>query len=133
MGLTEARVREIYEDFVRARFDQLAEAFDENVDFLSHAPTDYFPYLGRRRGRDAVLAAFSEIRNSLEVVSFWPLTVLVEGEDAALTVSIDVRERSRGRSARFLAAHFLRFKNGRVVQFCGIVDSLDAARQLGTT
>ena len=29
------------------------------------------------------------------------------------------------------AAHFLRFQNGRIVKFCGIVDSFDAVRQLG--
>ena len=60
-GLTETRVREIYEDFASARLDRLAEAFDQNVDFLSHAPTDFFSYLGRHRGRAAALAAMAEI------------------------------------------------------------------------
>ena len=59
-NLTEARIREIYEDFTQGKLERLAEAFDTNVDFLSHAPSEFFPCLGHRRGRAAVLEAVSE-------------------------------------------------------------------------
>jgi len=42
-NLTEARIREIYEDFTQGKLERLAEAFDTNVDFLSHAPSEFFP------------------------------------------------------------------------------------------
>ena len=34
------------------------------------------------------------------------------------------------RTARYLAAHFLRFRQNRMVDFCAIIDSLDAVRRL---
>jgi hypothetical protein len=73
--------------------------------FLSHAPADVFPYLGRRRGRTEVLHALSEVHKKLEVLTFWPITTVVEGNQAALTVVVRIKERTTNRSATFLAAH----------------------------
>ncbi|MFK4490967.1 hypothetical protein [Bradyrhizobium sp. USDA 336] len=47
-ALSEQRVREIYEHFAHGRLRDLEDALDEQIDFLSHAPPDLFPYLGRR-------------------------------------------------------------------------------------
>ena len=105
------RILEIYEDFAKARIDRISEILDEKIDFISHAPTDVFPYLGRRRGRAEVLQALEEVHDKLEVLSFWPLTTVVDGDQAALTVLINVKERATDKTANFLAAHFLRFRN----------------------
>ena len=64
MPVDAGRVRQIYDDFVHARFDRVAEALDEKVDFLSHAPPDLFPFLGRRRGRAEVLEALAEVHRN---------------------------------------------------------------------
>src|SRR4051794_10267726 len=116
-NLSEARIREIYEDFTQGKLDRLAEAFDTNVDFLSHAPSEFFPYLGHRRGRAAVLDAVSETHRVWQVNSFLPLTILVHDDAAALTLFIDVQDRSAGKPIRFLAAHFLQFRQGQIVKF----------------
>ena len=130
MNVNADRIREIYDDFAHARFERLAEVLDEKVDFISHAPSDIFPYLGRRRGRAEVLEALLTVHQKLDVLSFWPLTTVVENEQAALTVVIKVRDRLTERTANFLGAHFLRFRDGRIVSYCGIIDSLDAVQQL---
>ena len=130
MTVDVARVREIYDDFVHARFDKLADALDEKVDFLSHAPSDVFPYLGRRSGRAEVLEALSEVHKKLEVVCFWPLTTVVDNNQAALTVVVKVTDRATKRTASFLGAHVLRFRSDRIADYCAIIDSFDAARQL---
>jgi ketosteroid isomerase-like protein len=129
-ALTRSHVHEIYEAFAQGRIDSLANAFDENVDFLSHAPADLFPYLGRRRGRGEVLEALKLLHQHLEVLTFFPLSTLVADDAAALTVMVKIKRRDTGRSAEFLAAHFLRFRKRRIVQYCAIVDSLDAVQQM---
>ncbi|MDA9546146.1 hypothetical protein ACM43_17285 [Bradyrhizobium sp. CCBAU 45321] len=129
-ALSEQRVREIYEHFAHGRLRDLEDALDEQIDFLSHAPPDLFPYLGRRRGRADVLRAFAEVHEKLEVLSFWPMTIVVNDDRAALSVIIKVKDRATARSAHYLAAHFLRFRKNRIIDFCAIIDSLDAARQL---
>lgn len=128
--VTEDRIRQIYDDFANGRLDRLAQALDEHVHFISNAPTDYFPYLGRRQGRAEVLKAFAELHEKLEIVSFCPLTVLVDHNDAALTVFMRIKDRTTGQFATFMAAHFLQFRNGLVAGYCGIIDSLKAVQQL---
>ena len=128
--LTETIIREIYDDFARGRSDRFGQALDDRIDFLSHPPSDFFPYLGRRRGRNEVLEALSELHQKLEIVSYWPLTILVEGQNAALSVFASIKDRSTGKAANFLGAHFLKFQDGQMVEFCGIIDSMDAVRQL---
>ncbi|OSI54972.1 nuclear transport factor 2 family protein [Bradyrhizobium canariense] len=129
-ALSERRVREIYEQFAHRRLNDLEHAIDENIDFLSHAPADIFPYLGRRRGQAEVLRAFTEVHEELEVLSFWPLTTVVNEDRAALSVIVKVKDRATERSAHYRAAHFLRFRDDRIIECCAIIDSLDAARQL---
>jgi uncharacterized protein len=130
MTVTKNRLHEIYDDFARARLDKVEQIFDQNVDFISHAPIDVFPYLGRRRGRAAVLKALSDLHQQIEVLSFLPVTTLIDGEAAALTVFVHVRDRSSGRLANFLAAHFLRFRDDKIVEYRAIVDSLDLVQQM---
>ena len=128
--LSEQRVREIYEHFAHGRLNDLEDAIDEHIDFLSHAPADIFLYLGRRRGQAEVLRAFAEVHEKLEVLSFWPLTTVINDDRAALSVIVKVKDRVTERSAHYLAAHFLLFRNDRIIEYCAIIDSLDAARQL---
>ena len=124
------RVQEIYDDFAFGRLDRLSEVFDQDIDFISHAPTTFFPYLGKRHGRRNVLEALTELHEKLQVTSIRLMSVLVADDQAALTVLMDVTERRSSRKAQFLAAHFLRFRQGQIVSFCGIIDSLDVVRQL---
>lgn len=131
--LSRERVHAIYDAFSQGRLDLLVDAFDPDVDFLSHAPTEVFPYLGRRRGRDEVLAAIAQLHREVEVLSFVPVTTLIDGDDAALSVAVLIRHRQSGRLANFLAAHFMRFRNNRISQYCAIVDSLEAIEQLLAT
>src|SRR3954453_10292809 len=91
--LSQGRIREIYEDFVNCRLDRLSEVFDKDVDFLSHAPDDIFPYLGRRKGWVEVSKAISQTHEHLEVLYFWPLSILVDRNYAALTIFISIRQR----------------------------------------
>jgi SnoaL-like domain len=129
--LTQDRIHEIYDDFVHCRLDRFSEAFHANVDFISHAPADLFPYLGHHRGWTEVAAAIQEIHDQLKVVEFWPLSVLLHGNRSALTVFIHFKRRSDGAKVTCLAAHFLRFRENRIVEFCSILDGVDAMRQLG--
>ena len=124
------RLVEIYEDFALARLDRIVQVLDEKIDFLSHAPIDIFPYLGRRRGRTEVLEALTEVHRHLEVLSFWPITTVVDDEQAALTVVVNIKQRASGKAATFLAAHFLRFRRDQIVEYRAIIDSLDAVRQI---
>jgi hypothetical protein len=55
---------------------------------------------------------------------------VVDGDQAALKVLINDKDRTTGKTANFLAAHFLRFQKNLIVEYRAIIGSLDAVRQL---
>ena len=104
--------------------------FDENVDFVSNAPIEIFPYLGRRIGRAEVMKALSVVHNEFESVEYLPLRILVEDETAGLIVTIHLTQRNTKRLIRLFSAHFLRFRNNRIVEYRAFLESFEAAQQV---
>jgi hypothetical protein len=91
------RIYEIYDAFSAGRFDQLAEMFDGNVDFISNAPIEVFPYLGHRVGRAEVIKALSAVHREFEAIEYFPLRIVVEDQSAGLIISIRLTQRSTSR------------------------------------
>ena len=105
--------------------------FDEEVDFVTNAPTDVFPYLGRRRGRAAVLKTLADVYDEFSSLTFLPIWIILSDDNSAgVVLSIQATHRSTGRNLRFFAAHFLRFRDDRIVEYRSIMDSFDAVQQV---
>lgn len=120
----------IYEAISSGEVGLLIDAFDEAVDFRSNAPVEVFPYLGHRRGRDEVLKALWAAHAEYRPLTILPIWVVVQDDAASVLLSIQATQRATGRTIRYFAAHFLRFKNGRVVELREILDSFEAAQQV---
>ena len=128
--LLRKRIYEIYEAFSAGNLDLLADAFDEQADFVTNAPTNVFPYLGRRVGRAAILKTLSAIHDEFESLTFMPIWIVVEGDTAGAILSVNATQRTTKRVMRFFAAHFLRFRDDRIVEYRSIMDSFEAVQQL---
>jgi ketosteroid isomerase-like protein len=126
------RVYEIYEGFSSGNWELMANAFDDDVDFRSNAPIDLLPYLGHRVGKLEVMKALRAVHGEFQPVSFMPVWVVadIEAEAAAVLVSIHATQRSSERVIRLFAAHFLRFRNNRIVVYRAILDTFEAAQQV---
>jgi ketosteroid isomerase-like protein len=128
--LLKKRIYDIYEAFSAAKLDLLVDVFDEHVDFFTNAPADVFPYLGRRVGRPAVLKALSAVHAEFESLTFLPIWIVVEDDTAGTILSIHATQRTTKRALRFFAAHFLRFRDDRIVEYRSIMDSFEAVQQI---
>jgi len=124
------RIYQIYEAFSAGRLDLLADVFDENVDFMTNAPTEVFPYLGHRVGRAAVIKAMQSVHNEFETLSFLPIWMVTEKDRAGVILSVHATQKGTGRIVRFFAAHFLRFRQDRILEYRAIMDSLEAVEQV---
>ena len=124
------RIYEIYKTFSEGDFNRLGDMFDENVDFISNAPIEIFPYLGRRIGRAEVIKALSAVHSEFEAIEYLPLRILVEDQTAGLIVSINLTQRKTKRIMRFFSANFLRFRDNRIVEYRAFLDSFEAAQQV---
>jgi ketosteroid isomerase-like protein len=124
------RIFDFYQAFSDGRIDRLSELFDDNIDFVSNAPIEVFPYLGRRVGKAEVLKALSRVHQEFDAIEFIPLKINIEAESAGLIVSIRLTQRSSGRRIRLFAAHFVQFRNYRISEYRAFLDTFEAVQQV---
>ena len=125
------RIYDVYKTFSAGRLDLLSEMFDERVDFMSNAPREVFPYLGRLLGRAAVMRGLAAVHQEFDSVRFVPLRIIIDDDQSAgVIVSIELRQRATARIIRLFAAHFLRFQDNRIIEYRAFLDTFDAVQQV---
>jgi ketosteroid isomerase-like protein len=124
------RIVDLYAAYAEGRFAPVLEACDDDVDFLSYAPRDIFPYLGHRHGKAALAATFREARLQFEYVVLQPLSVVIEDDNVAVILLSRQRQRATGRIIQLFRAQFLRLRAGRVIRIRDFLDSFDAVQQV---
>ena len=124
------RIYKIYHTFSTGNLDELAEMFDENVDFISNAPIEVFPYLGHRIGRTQVMKGLTIVHDEFSSIEYLPLKIIIDDQSAGVIVSIRLTQRTTGRLIRLFAAHFLQFKNNRISEYRAFLDTFEAVQQV---
>jgi ketosteroid isomerase-like protein len=114
----------------RRSAEALAALLAEDVDFMIIGPVELLPYCGPRHGRAAAAAAYREIGEMLEVTTYQRDYALVDRDCAASFIRLVATQRGSRRVISYRIAHFLRFRDGKVVEFRCLIDSLDAAEQV---
>lgn len=126
---TRASVQQIYDAYIKGDAARFAAFLDDDMDWVLHAPVDVFPFAGQRKGRVAVLEALAGIADEYELTSYEPQVMVVDGEQAAVMSDVRFRQRKSGRMLRFRIADFLRFRNGKLVEFREFTDTFDVTQQ----
>jgi len=112
------------------QFDEFEAAIDEDVEWAVYGPIDMFPFLGARRGREAVVEAVRKIADNVTVRKFERERVLLGVDSAAsmLRYSLTLRDQNKPISTRL--AHFAQFKAGRLSSIRVLVDTFDLVEQV---
>lgn len=126
---TRAIVREVYDAYARRDFETVATRIGDDIDWMIYAPIDIFPFAGARHGRKEVLTALAAIAELYAIDSYRPEIIVVDGDRAAVMSDVSFVQRVSGRTLRFRVANFLRFADGKVVEFREFMNSLDVAEQ----
>ena len=128
-GYIRASVREREDAYGRRDFERVAALIHDDIDWVIYAPIAVFAFAGPRHGRAAVLAAMAEIAVHFSLEGYQPEIMIVDGERAALMSNVSYRQRSTGRVLRIRVAGFLRWREGRLIEYREFVDSFDAVEQ----
>ena len=112
------------------QFDELEAAIDEDVDWAVYGPIDMFPFLGARRGKEAVIEAVRQIADNVTVRKFERerVTLGVDSAASMLRYSLTLRDQNKPISTR--VAHFAQFKAGRLSSIRVLVDTFDLVEQV---
>ena len=132
--MTDQVQRAVVEAFYRAYdsrdIEQIAALLDDDVSWQIVGPKTIMQICGQWHGKAAVLNWFTSVVPAfVEFIRLDRDSLLVDGDRSALFGRIFSRHRESGRMICHQVAHFARYRNGKLMSFCVINDSLDAAEQ----
>jgi ketosteroid isomerase-like protein len=102
---------------------------DDDVDWLIVGPIELFAFYGQHYGRQSVLDAYRRLSRTEEARGSACEFLLVDGDCASALIRLTNIDNRTGHEISFRVAHFARFRNGKVIEYCGIPDSLGKAEQ----
>lgn len=89
------------------------------------------PFCGKRRGKAAVLDLMQRVVPEVfSIYSFVIDTMVIDGDRVATFNRLSARLGGDGRVISYRLAHFMRFRDGKVVENLSLIDSFDAAEQV---
>ena len=129
--VSRAVVEGFYHALAIRDMDTLATYLDDQVVWTISGPVDILPFCGQRVGKDVVMKLLMrEIPALLSGRRFVPKTILVDGDRAAVLGKLTATKRDGGRAISYRIAHFMQFRNEKVVDYVSILDSFDAVEQM---
>ena len=129
-SVSRSTVLAFYQAYVTLDSVRIEEFLDDDVDWMISGPVDVLCFCGQRRGKQAVLEIFRLFPASFNITGFEPQSLLIDGDRVAMMSILSGRTLDRKRKISYRVAHFMRFRDGKVIEFCSIIDSFDAAEQL---
>jgi len=123
------RLSTLYAAVKLGQLDFVLNAVDDDIEYISYSPIKVFPFLGHRRGKVAMSAVLRGAHLAFDFVRCEPVSMVIESENAAVIVFTRAVNRITGRSIQGVLAHFMRFRDGKIVELREFMDSFRAAEQ----
>ncbi len=129
--VSRSTVQAFYQAYAKRDLTRLAGLLDDDVDWTITGPVDLMRFCGHRRGKAAVLALFApQFPDAFKVTGFVPETLVIDGDRSAMLGRLSGVRHDNGRQISYQLAHFIRFRDEKVIEFRSLIDSFDAAEQL---
>jgi ketosteroid isomerase-like protein len=111
------------------QFEDLGTLIDEDVDWAIYGPIDMFPFLGARRGKEAVMEVVRRIAENFRVYRFDRETVMLGVDSASSMLRYSLTSLESNKPISLRVAHFAQFRNGRLRNIRVLLDSFDLVEQ----
>jgi ketosteroid isomerase-like protein len=127
--------RELVTEYFQAQIARepvrLATFLDDAVKWSVTGPVDLLHFCGEWNGKQAVIDAIvRRVPSLLKVTGMDFEEILVDGERAATFTRLTAIHAGTGRTVSYRCAQFLRFSDGKLIEFRALIDSFDAAEQV---
>ena len=128
--VSRADVERFYEAYDSRDANRIGAMLDDNVVWDVFGPVAVMQNCGQWRGKAAVIDRFAHlVPEMIDFKKFERDCMLVDGDESAVCGRFIIKHRATGRTISHRCAHFVRYRNGKVVSFRAIIDTLDAAEQ----
>lgn len=123
-------VEAFYQAYISRDPQRIGALLDDGVEWEVAGPVEVMQVCGHWHGKAAVIDHFARVIP--QVIDFKSLDIehlLVDGDRSAMFGRISSVHRRSGRRISHRVAHIARYRDGKVVYFRVVNDSLDAAEQ----
>jgi ketosteroid isomerase-like protein len=121
--------RALHQAINERRTEEFEALIDEDVDWAIYGPIDMFPFLGARRGKEAVLEVIRQIADNVRVRRFDRETIMLGVDSAASMLRYSFTALDSDKPISLRLAHFAKFKAGRLLSIRVLVDTFDLVEQ----
>jgi len=129
--VTRKVVDAFYDAYTTGDRDKLAAMLHDEVEWSISGPIAVLQYCGERHGKAQVLELACNILPSvLADAKVKSESIVISGDQVATLNRLTARRRSDGRQIGYRFAHFIRFRDGKVIETLSIIDTFDAAEQM---
>jgi ketosteroid isomerase-like protein len=129
--VSRAVVERFYKAFAERDMDAIAGFLADDVVWTISGPVDLLPFCGQRTGKAAVMKLLErDIPEFLAKRRFVPNAMLMDGDRAAVLGRLVATKRQGGHAISYRTAHFMRFRDDKVIEYVSIIDSFDAVEQM---
>lgn len=126
---TRAIVKSFYEAYAAGDLDRVAALIHDDIEWIMYGPVQVFPFQGPRKGKAQVLDVLAAIGKDYGLERYVPEIIIVEGERAAVVSDAAFMQRATKRTLSIRLANFLRFSDGRLIEFREFTDTFDVVEQ----
>ncbi len=106
-----------YKAYAARDANKVAEFLDDNVTWTISGPVDVIPFCGTRYGKAAVIDLIVRlVPEVFRVFSFTAESMVVDGDRASTLNRLSATRSGDGRVISYRLAHFLRFRDGKVIE-----------------
>jgi ketosteroid isomerase-like protein len=108
----------------------LEAVIDDDVEWAIYGPVDMFPFLGARRGKEAVLEVIRQIAENVRVHRFDRESIMLGVDTAASMLRYSLTALDSNKPISLRVAHFAQFKAGRLRSIRILLDTFDLVEQV---
>jgi ketosteroid isomerase-like protein len=112
------------------QIEDLEAVIDEDVDWAIYGPIDMFPFLGARRGKEAVLEVIKQIAENVRVHRFERESIMLGVDSASSMLRYSLTALDSNKPISLRVAHFAQFKAGRLRSIRVLLDTFDLVEQI---
>jgi ketosteroid isomerase-like protein len=110
---------------------KIAPFIADDVVWTISGPVDVLPFCGVHHGKAAVLdLSGRRIPSVLKVFQVVHESCVIDGDHVATLTRVSARRPEDGRVISYRCAHFIQFRDGKVVENLSLLDSFDAVEQV---
>jgi ketosteroid isomerase-like protein len=102
---------------------------DDDIDWVIFGPIDMFPFLGARRGKEAVIEVLHQISDNFTLRKFDREVVVMDENSASTLMRCSLSGKDDNKPISLRLANFVRFSKGKLASLRVVIDTFDLVEQ----